>query len=307
MTVSVTDGQLVCSGDGQAVSLPRHRRDTDRIIITGRAGYISIPALRWCQVAGVSIVVVDRTGELLLATASSAGGSGVYAHLHRRQAEPRLDIVKWLITEKLMGQCRTLEALGYTPNVYSLTVGEVEKATTVERIRGLEGTSGSVYWRTIGKLPVEGPWKFQEHWRVFGPRKAGVKMRKAAGASTPAQALVNYAYGILAGEALVAVHAAGLDPAMGILHREVNAGTVGRMQGRPNLALDVMEPCRPLVDSEVVKWVVEHQWKRSDAAELETGEVLVSRALRKEVAALVQPVARKSTLKVTRELVRLLR
>ena len=56
--------------------------------------------------------------------------------------------------------------------------------------------------------------------------------------------LLSYSYAILAGECLCAVAAAGLDPRQGFLHKP--------RAGRPALALDLMEPFRPLIADQAI-------------------------------------------------------
>lgn len=57
-------------------------------------------------------------------------------------------------------------------------------------------------------------------------------------------AALSYGYAIPAGEAVSALCAAGLDPAIGLLHADADR--------RPSLALDLMEEFRPLVVDQVV-------------------------------------------------------
>jgi CRISPR-associated protein Cas1 len=57
-------------------------------------------------------------------------------------------------------------------------------------------------------------------------------------------AALSYAYAVLAGETLCAVVAAGLDAREGFLHRP--------RAGRPALALDLMEPFRPLIADQAI-------------------------------------------------------
>lgn len=57
-------------------------------------------------------------------------------------------------------------------------------------------------------------------------------------------ALLSYAYSVLAGECLAACAAAGLDPRQGFLHRP--------RAGRPALALDLMEPFRPVIADQAI-------------------------------------------------------
>lgn len=57
----------------------------------------------------------------------------------------------------------------------------------------------------------------------------------------PPNAVLNYLYAILEAEARLAAAELGLDPGLGVLHRDT--------PNRDNLACDLMEPARPLVDA----------------------------------------------------------
>lgn len=58
------------------------------------------------------------------------------------------------------------------------------------------------------------------------------------------EAALSFGYTILAGEAVAALAAVGLDPAIGLLHADADR--------RPSLALDLMEEFRPLIVDQVV-------------------------------------------------------
>jgi len=114
-------------------------------------------------------------------------------------------------------------------------------------------------------------------------------------ASNPANALLNYSYGLLEAETRIACLATGLDPAMGILHTDQAA--------RDSLVLDVMEGARPAADGYLLKLINSHTFRRRDFHETETGvcrlvpplthhlaEILP--LLRREVAPIVERTAR---------------
>ena len=86
--------------------------------------------------------------------------------------------------------------------------------------------------------------QIRERWLRFGTRTSPLTgaPRKAA---TPGNALLNYLYGVLEYEARTACLGMGLDPGLGLLHAD--------QPSRDSLALDVMEPVRPLVD----RWLLE--------------------------------------------------
>ena len=89
---------------------------------------------------------------------------------------------------------------------------------------GIEGAAAREYVAALGKI---GPEDMRFAGRSRQPPADGIN------------AALSYGYAIILGEAVSALCAAGLDPAIGLLHAE---------QGRrPSLALDLMEEFRPLI------------------------------------------------------------
>jgi hypothetical protein len=70
----------------------------------------------------------------------------------------------------------------------------------------------------------------------------------------PPNAMLNYLYAVLESEARLAAAALGLDPGLGLMHMDAPA--------RDNLACDLMEPVRPLVDEYVLNWLLHQPLKR---------------------------------------------
>ena len=68
--------------------------------------------------------------------------------------------------------------------------------------------------------------------------------RKKRPPRDPVNALLSFAYSMLAKELTGVIHAVGLDPFLGFLHQP--------RYGRPALALDLMEEFRPLIADSVV-------------------------------------------------------
>jgi hypothetical protein len=76
-------------------------------------------------------------------------------------------------------------------------------------------------------------------------------------------ALFNYSYAILEAEARLACLTMGLDPALGLLHADLKA--------RDSLALDLMEPLRPIVDGWVLDLIRGQVFSRDDFFENRQG------------------------------------
>jgi CRISP-associated protein Cas1 len=94
--------------------------------------------------------------------------------------------------------------------------------STRDELMGIEGAAAREYFGALGQIMPDG-------------------LRFAGRSRQPPGDLINvalsYGYAIIVGEAVSAQCAAGLDPAIGLLHAEQDR--------RPSLALDLMEEFRP--------------------------------------------------------------
>jgi CRISPR-associated protein Cas1 len=99
-----------------------------------------------------------------------------------------------------------------------------------DRMRGLEGTAGRIYFQTLSELLSE-RYKFSG-WS-FRPAK------------DPYNAFLNYAYGILYSRVEKTLTIAGLDPFVGFMHRDD--------YNTKSLVFDFIEPYRIIADEVVFK------------------------------------------------------
>jgi CRISP-associated protein Cas1 len=115
-----------------------------------------------------------------------------------------------------------------------------EESDSMEELLGLEGNAARVYFGAFpGLIKVEGD---EQAPRVYRMDFAGRNRRPPRDA---VNALLSLGYSLLSKDLTIACYAAGFDPMMGFYHQP--------RFGRPALALDLMEPFRPLVvDSAVV-------------------------------------------------------
>ncbi|MFZ1413779.1 MAG: CRISPR-associated endonuclease Cas1 [Defluviicoccus sp.] len=111
-----------------------------------------------------------------------------------------------------------------------------EASPTLDVLRGVEGGAASLYWQTFAALirpqRPDDAGVFRFRGRIFRP------------ARDPVNALLSFSYALLARTCTVALTAVGFDAMIGFLHQPVH--------GRPALALDMMEPFRPLVAESAV-------------------------------------------------------
>jgi CRISPR/Cas system-associated endonuclease Cas1 len=97
-------------------------------------------------------------------------------------------------------------------------------------------------------------------------------------AATSVRAMLNYGYPILETEAIMARHAVGLDPALGLMHTDTRY--------RGSLATDPMEPVRPLVGRLVLDLVEGRALGRGEVMETRGGVCRLGANLARELAAM---------------------
>jgi CRISPR-associated protein Cas1 len=135
---------------------------------------------------------------------------------------------------------------------------------SIEALLGLEGSIAALYFQHFARMlkaaSFETDWDFQRRNRR-PPRD-------------PVNALLSFGYAMLAKECTVALISEGLDPWWGFYHQP--------RHGRPALALDLMEPLRPvIVDSAVV-------------TAINTAMVQPRHFVRSAAGCLLQPAGRKA-------------
>jgi len=266
ITARVDRGHLILE-DGigptrQAARFPRVGHGLRRLVVIGADGLVSLAALRWLADQDVSFAMLDRRG-FVLATTGPVRPSD--ARLRRAQAlapesGAALRIVRELIGQKLAGQ-EQLAREKLCNSTVAVTIAKarsaVAKADSVRAIHLLETQGAGAYWSAWHSLPVIFPRRdFQRvpvHWRTFGTRRSPLSGSPRL-AVNPPNAILNYLYAILESEARLAAAALGLDPGLGILHKDT--------PGRDSLACDLMEPVRPQVDAFLFQWITREPLRR---------------------------------------------
>lgn len=123
------------------------------------------------------------------------------------------------------------------------------QAPNVETLLGIEGAAASTYFGAFRHLIVQGSNTCQ---LAFDFTRRGRRPPP-----DPVNALLSYAYSVLVKTWTVTLSAVGFDPYLGFYHRP--------RYGRPALALDLMEPFRPLIaDSSVIHAINNGEIKPSD-------------------------------------------
>jgi len=278
LVVKVERGQLVVlDGIGRHRRqriYPRADRTLRRLVLLGHTGSISLDALRWCADLGVALVHVDADGRLLFASVPTLH---IDARLHRALAwapwEPvGLAVARWIIEAKLAGQARvaagSLGSRATADTIESLRA-VLGDAATMADLRLAEAQAAACYfaaWSNVGvRFARADVSRVPTHWlRPFGGRQSpltgGTSNRRAV---HPLGAILNYLGALVEAEAVLACHAVGLAPDLGLLHADT--------PGRSSLALDLMEPVRPVVEAHVLELAAGRTFRARDLTETREG------------------------------------
>ncbi len=201
---------------------------------------ITTQALRTLADRGVPVAFLSAAGRL---TAMVDPLDSVSARIRRAQVlkfeDPVaiLELAKALVAAKISNQRTVLQRNheGLSPDEareMSSSLDNAAKAETVEELRGHEGQAAAVYFRNFpGLLKGALATEFQEHGRKRRPPP------------DPINACLSFGYTMLAHECVAALRLARLEPSIGCFHTD--------RPGRPALALDLMEPFRPLIADSV--------------------------------------------------------
>ena len=140
---------------------------------------------------------------------------------------------------------------------------QVMEAGSLDSLRGLEGAAASVYFEVFDDMILRSKETFYYRGRNRRPPLDNVN------------ALLSFAYSLLANDCAAALEAVGLDAYVGFLHRD--------RPGRTSLALDLMEELRPcLADRFVLSLINNRVLHAGDFEHTDSGAVLLTDAGRKK-------------------------
>ena len=232
--IRVQDGVLVIDRPGQD-TIARRLPDIASLSIHGRAA-ITTPCVQMLLGEGIPVIWRSASGYYQGQTIDL---SGQIARARRAQYAAHgtplaMDLARRLIGGKLGNMRALLRRRGADDPQVQLLVAQLAKAMRrahfapdAASLRGIEGAAGAAYFACWPGL-LKGPAAQMDF--------PGRERRPPGG---PVNALLSYCYAVLTGHCATAALAAGLDPADGMLHAS--------RAGRPALALDLVEPFRPII------------------------------------------------------------
>lgn len=278
------DGEAVAVRIAQKTALRVPLHQLDGIALFGRVA-ASPFLLGACAKAGVRVAMFTEHGRFLAAVHGFTSGNVLLRREQYRQAdlpEASLAIARPMIAAKIANLRTVLlrasrdhggkPEAGPIAAITSRMAADAQtamQATDLDQLRGIEGESSATYFQAFNHL-------------ITVPGKAfAFTQRSRRPPLDPINALLSFLYTLLAHDYRSASEAAGLDAAVGFLHRD--------RPGRPSLALDLMEALRPvLADRLALSLINRQQIKSTGFTTTESGAVVMDETTRKTVIAAYQ-------------------
>lgn len=286
-TLFVTTDGAYLRKDGAAVAV-RIEKETkmrvplhnlDGIVCMGRIG-CSPALMAACAKADVTLSLHNRYGGFQAAVVGFSPGNVLLRRSQYRAADDSaatLAIARQVVAAKVANSRSVLlrsardtsdEEAKNRLQTAARRLGKdlipIQKEESLDALRGREGESASTYFGVFTGMIALGADQFEFTTRNRRPP------------TDPVNALLSFLYSMLSHDARSACESAGLDAAVGFLHRD--------RPGRPGLALDLMEEFRAfLVDRLVLSLINRRQIKLSDFEQTPGGAVLLKDKPRKRV------------------------
>lgn len=221
-------------------------RDIDRVIIQ-EGVQISSEVMAALFRADVPLAMLGWNGRFLggFQPCSNAHGSWRLKH-YQAVLDPAfvLTLSGRVVTAKIYNQRRVVQRMAANRgedatlalDAMGAILNDCSRSTTVDELRGYEGAASARYFAA---------------WANFLPEAFPFERRSTRPPQNPVNACISFGATLLYHEMVSFLHAHGLDPALGMLHTTED--------GRWSLALDLMEPFRPVLVEALALDVFTHQ------------------------------------------------
>jgi len=284
-TLYVTSDNRYLSLKDQNILVSDENGPAGMIPLIGLEGIVSFsyrgasPALMGeCAKRNISLCFLTPNGRFLARSVGAGNGNVLLRRTQYRMADDPKDsciIARNMVAGKIYNQRQVLErclrdhALRINSNrlqIVSQELKEVlpnlENVESLDSLRGIEGETAARYYQVFDEMILSQKADFTFNGRNRRPPRDNVN------------ALLSFAYVMLANDCAAALESMGLDSYVGFLHRD--------RPGRTSLALDLQEELRaPVADRLVLTLINNRMVKDRDFDRQEDGAVLLSEQGRK--------------------------
>lgn len=291
-TLYVTQSDVYLSLDGDNVVLLKEQERLGRVPLHNLQSIVAFgytgasPALMgYCAERNISIVFLKQSGRFLARVIGDSKGNVVLRKKQYILSEDvtasaviaRNFIVGKIYNHKWMLERMTrdyplridVEQFKEASSHLSQLMLDVRVCDDLERLRGLEGQAAVTYNKHLNAMILQQNEHFFFHSRSRRPPLDNVN------------AMLSFAYTLLAHDTAAALEAVGLDAYVGFLHRD--------RPGRVSLALDLMEELRGIyADKFVLSLVNKKHLNKDDFVQKENGAIIMTDEGRKKFVTLWQ-------------------
>lgn len=284
-TLFVTSEDIYLSLDGENVLANRDKEVVARYPLHTLQGIVSFsyagasPALMGaCAQRDIDMVFCTPRGKFLARTAGIVGGNVLLRREQYRIADDlarscaiarnmifgKLHNARWSLERALRdhGERIDAERFRHAIDILKEQLPRAAAETDLDELRGIEGVAAKAYFDVFDDMLLRNKEVFFFHGRTRRPPLDRVN------------AMLSFAYALLASDCASALESVGLDAYVGLMHRD--------RPGRRSLALDLMEELRPCVaDRFVLTLVNNRRVEPSDFEESASGAVMLTDSARK--------------------------
>ena len=235
-----------------------------------------------CESSGITLTFFSPHGKYLATVGAGTNGNILLRREQYRVSEDQessIKIARNMITGKLYNSAEQLlrftrdhpmqvdcEKLQKTASRIKQLMNKSRIVTNKENLRAIEGNAASEYFSSFNELILQRKDDF-----IFDGRSRRPPLDRV-------NALLSFAYSLLANDCTAALYSVGLDPFAGMFHVD--------RPGRRSLALDIMEEFRvPMADRFVLSLINNRKFERSDFEVQESGAVLLKDDARRDFLA----------------------
>lgn len=249
-TLYILSQDSYCRLDGENVVVVKEDDSIARFPLHTLEGIVSFsyrgasPGLMGaCAQRGIDLSFFTPSGRFLAAVTGESRGNVLLRRQQYRLADNAAAsclIARGFVLGKVYNSRAVLErarrdhpqrvdvaALSRASQALAQALPQINEETDLESLRGLEGTAALQYFSVLDELILQGRELFSFDGRTRRPPR------------DPVNAMLSFAYTLLARNCASALSAVGLDPYVGFLHRD--------RPGRTSLALDLMEEQRSVM------------------------------------------------------------